>query len=186
MSKSEPPVPDLKSLLREASRPHASVTVPLKQGLAEQIRQAEAELEQMGVDALTGRSRRAASASPVRAKAKEIEALRAEMEASALTFHFEPLTEPERDQIRQDMAGRDNADEANLRATAIMCRKVTGPDGTEYPDKMTWTDFRDLRDTLGVAIYDATIEAAANRASGAGGWSVPFSSAASRILATAT
>lgn len=184
MSKSEPPVPDLKSLLREASRPHASVTVPLKQGLAEQIRQAEAELEQLGVDALTGRSRRAASASPVREKAKQIEALRAEMEASALTFHFEAPSEKAIDRVRQDMEGRDNPVELDLRYTAAACVRVTGPDGAEFPDRMTWQDFRDLREALGEPVYLATVKATSDRVFQPE-WSVPFSSAASRILATA-
>jgi hypothetical protein len=124
------------------------------------------------------------SKSPVKEKAEEIEALRAEMAASALTFHFEALTDPDRERIRKDMGGRDEPDEVNLRATAVMCRRVVAADGTEFPSSLSWTDFRDLRDRLGVAVYEATIDDAANRASGAAGWSVPFSSAASLILGT--
>ena len=174
-------VPDLRSLLREASPPSAKCTVPLKQGLAEQIRQAEAELERLAADS---QPRRMGSASPIKEKAQEIVALQEEMAASALTFHFSALSEPEREQIRTDMGGRDNDDELNLRAIAAMCRKVITADGAEYGDRLEWTDFRDLRESLGATIFDMTIDAAANRASGAGGWSVPFSSAASRILAT--
>lgn len=180
--KPESDVPDLRSLLREASRPSASVTVPLKQGLAAKIAQAEAELSLVADSGV--KPKRAASKSPLTAKAEEVEALRSEMAASALTFHFEAMTEADRDQIRKDMNGRDDGDEINLRATAALCRKVTTADGTEYAERLEWTDFRDLRDNLGAAVYDATIDDAANQASGARGWSVPFSSAASRILAT--
>ena len=182
--KTEAPVPDLKSLLAEASRPAAQVTVPIKQGLAEQIRQAEAEMEQAATAGLTGK--RAASGSPVKAAAERVEALRREMAASALTFHFSALSEAEREQVRQAMGGRDNGDELNMRAIAAMCRKVVTADGQEYAGGLEWTDFRDLRESLGAQVFDATIDEAATRASGAAGWSVPFSSAASRILATGT
>ena len=179
--KTEPPVPDLRSLLAEASRPAASVTVPLNQGLREQIRQAEADLHEIAKDAP---AKRMGAASPVKAKAQEIQALRDRMAASEMTFHFEALTHKQQDRIRQEMGGRDNRDEMNLRAIAAMCTKVTGPDGHEFPERMRWEDFRDLRESLGNAIFDATIDDAANRASGAEGWSVPFSSAASLILGT--
>lgn len=107
------------------------------------------------------------------------------MAASALTFTFEALTHSERDQIRQDMRGRDNPDEMNLRAVAAMCRKVTGPDGAVYADTMTWEDFSALRDAIGVHTFALTVDAAADRAAG-GQWSVPFSRSASHILETAT
>lgn len=175
-------VPDLRSLLAEASPPSSSVTVPLKQGLAEKIRQAEDDLAKISQ---SSPAKRMGAKSPLRAKAEEIEALRAEMESSALTFYFEALTEDDRESIRKGMAGRDNPDELNLRAIAAMCRKVTTADGTEFPDRMTWEDFRDLRDRLGAQVFDLTIDAAATRASG-GDWSVPFSQAASLILGTAT
>lgn len=182
MTDEKPDAPDLRSLLREASPPHAEVTVPLKQGLAEQIRQAEADLEKIAADAP---AKRMGAKSPVKAKAEKIAELQAEMAGSALTFHFSAWTDAEREQIRQDMAGRDDDDELNLRTTAAMCRRVVAADGTEFPDRMSWTDFRDLRATLGGYVYEATIDAACTRASGVRGWSVPFSSAASRILGTA-
>ena len=181
--KTTPPVPDLRSLLAEASRPSASCTVPIKQGLAEQIRRAEADMERVAAEGLT-KPKRAAGKSPLKEAAERVEALRAEMAASSLTFHFEALTEAARDQVRKDMNGRDNDDEMNLRAIAALCVRVTGPDGTEFPDRMTWEDFRDLRERIGAHVFEATIDDAASRASGAAGWSVPFSSAASRILAT--
>lgn len=176
----KPEVPDLRSLLAEASPPSSTVTVPLKQGLAEKIRQAETDLAEM---VESSPPKRMGSKSPVKVKAEEIEALRAEMTASALTFHFEALTESDRDQIRKDMKGRDEPDEVNLRAIAVMCRRVTTSTGDEFPDRMTWTDFRDLRDRLGAQVFDLTIDAAATRASG-GDWSVPFSQTASLILGT--
>lgn len=182
MSDSVPDIPDLRALLAEASRPTATVTVPLKQGLREQIEAAEAELESAAADA---KPTRMGAQSPLRVAAAKVESLRAEMAASALTFTFESLTAGERDQIRQDMRGRDNPDEVNLRAIAAMCRKVTGPDGAAYADAMTWEDFASLRDAVGAQTFDLTIDAAASRAAG-GQWSVPFSRNASHILGTET
>lgn len=180
MSKTEPKIPDLKSRLAEASRPSATVTVPLKQGLREAIENAEAELEQVSADA---KPTRMGAPSPLKAKAEQIEALRAEMAASALTFHFEALTAQEREDIRHAMGGRDNPDEVNLRAIASMCRKVVAADGTEFPDRMGWEDFDALRDRIGAQTFDLTIDAASNQAGG-GDWSVPFSPTASHILGT--
>ena len=176
----ESDVPDLRKLLAEASRPSASVTVPMKQGLAEAIRQAEAELANLAVDAP---KKRMGAGSPLQEKAKRIEALRAEMAASALTFHFEAPTKGQRDQVREDMAGRDNEDELDLRATAAVCSRVVAADGSEFPDALTWQDFQSLRDDLGVQIYDATIKVESDKVWGPQ-WSVPFSSAASLILGT--
>jgi hypothetical protein len=176
--KNESKVPDLRALLAEASRPSATVTVPLKQGLRERIEKAEAELAEIAGDPAPARM---GGKSPLKAKAEEVEALRAEMAASALTFHFEALTAQQREDVRQSMQGRDNPDEVNLRALAAMCVKVTGPDGTEFPDRMTWEDFDALRDQLGAQTFDLTIDDAGNRAGG-GDWSVPFSPSASHIL----
>jgi len=181
MSKTEPQVPDLRAILREASRPSATVTVPLKQGLAERIRQAEAELQAMGTDFTKGR--RMATGSPARAKAKEIEELRAEMAASALTFHFEAPTKAVIDKVREDMGGRDDDEELDYRYTAATCVKVTGPDGVEYPDRLSWEDFKALRESLGEPVYLATIKEASDRVFQRQ-WSVPFSSVASLILET--
>lgn len=178
--KIEPAVPDLRSLLAEASRPSASCTVPLKQGLRERIAAAEAELERIAEDAP---AKRMGAESPLKVKAREVEALRAEMRESSLTFRFEAVTASERDEIRQAMGGRDDPDEINLRVIAAMCREVTTSDGRAFPDRMSWTDFRDLRDKIGVRIFDETIDAASTEAAG-GDWSVPFSSSASLILAT--
>lgn len=181
MSKSEKnAVPDLQSMLAEASRASAQVTVPLKQGLREAIEKAEAELEEIAADA---KPTRMGAKSPLAEKAAEVEALRAEMAASALTFHFDAMTAQERVDIRHGMQGRDNPDEFNLRAIAAMCRKVVAADGTEFPDRMTWQDFDALRDKIGAYAFDLTIDAAANRAGG-GDWSVPFSPNASHILGT--
>jgi hypothetical protein len=182
VSESISDVPDLRSLLAEASPASASVTVPLKQGLREAFMAAEAELEAAAVD---GKPRRMSASSPLKVAAEKVEAIRAEMAASALTFHFGPLTYEERDQIRQDMRGRDNDDETNLRAIAAMCRRVVAADGREFSERMTWEDFRLVRDRLGAKVFDDTIDDAANRVSG-GQWSVPFSPAASHILGTET
>ncbi len=178
--KVDPPVPDLRSLLAEASRPAASVTVPLKQGHRKRITALEAELVQIAEDAPR---KRMGAESPTKAKAREIETLRDEMRASSLTFRFEAMTADERDQLRKDMGGRDDPDELNLRVIAFMCREVLTVDGQAFPDRMTWKDFSDLRDKIGVRVFEETIDAAATEAAG-GDWSVPFSSAASLILAT--
>lgn len=176
------PVADLKSLLAEASRPSALVTVAIKQGLREQIMHAEADLESAVQSPAPGK--RMAAKSPLQIAAERVKVLEDEMAASALTFRFEALTVAQRDEIRQAMQGRDNPDEMNLRAIAAMCVEVTGPDGVVFSERMTWEDFRGLRDTLGAHIFEQTIDAAADRAAG-GQWSVPFSSAASHILSTA-
>jgi len=178
--KIEPTVPDLRRLLAEASRPAASCTVPLKQGHRTRIAELEAELEQIATDAP---SKRMGAESPLKVKAREIEALREEMRASSLTFEFSAMSSAERDSIREAMGGRDEPDEINLRAIAAMCRKVSTADGAPFPDGMGWADFRDLREALGVRIFEDTIDAAATEASG-GDWSIPFSSNASLILAT--
>ena len=177
--KTEPPVPDLRSLLAEATPPAASCTVPLKQALAERITALEAELE----EAAKGPRKRMGAESPLKAKAREIEDVRAEMAASALTFHFEAPGKDAVEKVRKEMGGRDDEDEQDLRWTAASCVKVTGPDGHEFPDRMTWTDFRDLRDRIGEPLYLATIKATSDRVFRRE-WSVPFSSAASLILGT--
>ena len=170
MSTPESEIPDLKSLLVEhASRPTSSVTVPLAQADAELIRRLEAELADIAADA---KSKRMGAASPLKAKAQEIEAARAHMTASLVTFRFEAMTPEARDQIRKDMAGRDEPDERDLRILAAMC----------VSPKATWEDFRDMRETLGVAVFD-DLDQASNRAAGVP--DVPFSSAASHILGTA-
>lgn len=166
----EPDVPDLRTLLREkATRPTATVTVPLDQAAAEEIRRLESELADIAADAPPGRM---GAKSPLKAKAQEIETARERMAASLVTFRFEALTHSEREQIREDMGGRDDPDEVNLRALAAMCRE---------PKDATWEDFRDIRETLGARIFDL-IDDAATRASGE--LSVPFSHAASLILGT--
>jgi hypothetical protein len=168
---SEPEVPDLRSLLAEASRPAQSITIPLNQGLAAEIRALEAELAQTAEDAPR---KRMGAASPLKELAQRIEALREQMRASEVTFRFEALSHEARNKIREDMQGRDEPDELNLRAIAAMC--VT-------PAGVTWETLRELRDKVGANIFDL-IDDAASRASGVN-WSVPFSSAASHILGTA-
>lgn len=167
----EPEVPDLRSLLAEASRPAESVTIPLNQGLAAEIRALEAELLSTAEDAPR---KRMGSATPLKDIAQQIEAKREQMRASEVTFRFEALTHEQRDQIRKDMQGRDDPDEINLRAMAAMCVAPAG---------VTYESLRELRDKVGARVFDE-LDAASDRASGAQ-WSVPFSSAASHILGTA-
>jgi len=164
-------VPDLKSLLNEPDEPPtAHCTVPLRQGLRAQIEDLENELAQ----AAEGAPKRMGAASPLKELAERIEALREQMKASEVTFRFRALSYEDREQIRVDMRGRDDADEINLRAIAAMCFEPAG---------LNHGDFRKIRTKLGVNIFEQTIDEAATKASG-GDWSVPFSFAASHILGT--
>lgn len=178
-----PDIADLRAFLAEATPPSVTATLPLKQHLREQISQLEEQFAQVGDAA--GKKRRMASSSPALDLARQIKALQDEMAASSLTFHFTALTAAERDTIRTDMNGRDDQDEAGLRITAAMCRKVLTADGTEYAGQLKWTDLRDLRDQVGVAVYEAAIDAPTNTLVG-GPWSVPFSLAVSLIPSTLT
>ena len=163
---------DLKSLLAEhATRPTSSVTIPLNQAIRAEVERLEAELAAIPED---GKPRQAALPPPPGVKAREIEAARERMRASEVTFTFRALTYAQREQVRVDMQGRDNQDETNLRVLAAMCVSPAS----------TWEDFRDLRDAVGVVVFDA-VDAAATRAAGVD-WSVPFSRPASLILSTAT
>lgn len=164
-------IPDLRSLLAEASRPSSSVTIPLNQGLRAEIEALEAQLAEAAEGALT--KRRMGSPSPVEGVAREIEAKREQMRASEVTFRFEAMTQEQREQVRKDMRGRDNPDEVNLRCIAAMCVAPAG---------VTYESLVELRDKVGARVFDE-IDAAAERASGAQ-WSVPFSLSASHILGT--
>lgn len=159
---------DLRQLLTEkASRPAASVSVPLAQGIRKEITDLE---EQISSAAAHPRRMGKSSAKGLAERIRELEQRAAD---SVVTFRFEALTHAQREEIRVAMGGRDDPDEVNLRAIAAMC--VT--------PACTWEDLRDLRDAIGVRIFEETIDAAATRASG-GDWSVPFSLAASAILET--
>lgn len=164
---------DLKTLLAEhATSPTASITIPLNQALRAEVDRLEAALADIPDDT---KPRRASMPSPLVVKAREIEEVREKMRSSEVTFTFRALTHEQREQIRIDMHGRDNPDEVNLRALAAMC---------VAPEDASWEDFRDLRDKLGVQVFDV-IDATATRAAGAD-WSVPFSRSASLILETET
>lgn len=164
---------DLKTLLAEhATSPTASIKIPLNQALRAEVDRLEAELAEIPEGA---KPKRASMPSPLVVKAREIEEVREKMRSSEVTFTFRALTHEQREQIRIDMHGRDNPDEVNLRALAAMC---------VAPEDASWEDFRDLRDKLGVQVFDV-IDATATRAAGAD-WSVPFSRSASLILETET
>ena len=166
-------VPDLRSLLAEATPPTSSCTVPLKQGLRAEIERLEAELAEIAADAPR---KRMGAESPLKVKAREIEALREQMRASEVTFRFQAPTADQRDKVRREMGGRDNPDELDLRATAAVCVEPAG---------VTFETLRDLRDKIGVQIYEATIKDASDKVWGRE-WSVPFSLSASHILGTET
>ena len=166
-------VPDLQSLLNEPDEPPTSwCKVPLRQGLRAQIEDLERELAEKAAD--ESAPKRMGGPSPLKEIAERIEALREQMRESEVTFRFQALTYEQREQIRVDMRGRDDADEINLRAIAAMCVEPAG---------LNHGDFRKIRTKLGVNIFEQTIDEAATKASG-GDWSVPFSFAASHILGT--
>lgn len=178
---SDKTIPDLRTLLAEATKPAALCTVPLKQGLRAQIAALEDELTAGASSVIDGRL---TGGDPLKATAQRIAALRQEMQASALTFHFEAPDAEDTEKARMDMGGRDDEDEYDLRLTAATCAKVTGPDGQEFPTRMTWEDFKALRKSIGEPIYLATIKAKSDEVFRRE-WSVPFSLAASHILGTA-
>lgn len=181
MSDIEPEVPDLRSLLESASRPFASVTVPLNQALRAQIEAAEADLAKIAEDAP---AKRMGAASPLKEKAREIEDLRQQLAASALTFEFEAPTKDAIDDVREALGGRQDEDEFDLRLTAASCARVKDAQGREFPDRLSWEDFKGLRDRLGTVLYEASIKDASDKVYRRD-WSVPFSFAASHILGTA-
>lgn len=100
--------------------------------------------------------------------------------STVLTFHFKAPTHADREQVRLDMGGRDNEEEMDLRATAAVLDRVTLPSGEDDDTALSWEDFRDLRDSIGVPTYDATIKIQSDSV-WSPQWSVPFSSAASPI-----
>jgi hypothetical protein len=102
-----------------------------------------------------------------------------------VTFHFHAPTFDEREGVWQSMDGRDDPNELDLRATAAVLHRVTMPDGSEGDASLTWEDFRDLRDRIGVPTYEATIKRASDSV-WSPQWSVPFSSSASPTLETET
>lgn len=102
-----------------------------------------------------------------------------------LVFHFKAPTYDQREDVRVSMEGRDNPDEMDLRATAAVLEKTILPDGTDDDTKLTWEDFRTLRDSIGVPTYDATIKAKSDSV-WSPQWSIPFSSTPSPTLETAT
>lgn len=175
-------VPDLAALLREKmTRATTAVSVPLAQDAAIKLEELEAKIEQTAADEDRA-DRRMSSKSPLVDLAKEADELRKSIEASVVTFRFEPYDEDSREQVRQAMRGRDDSDELNLRAIAAMCVEVVDHEGNATPSTLDWEYFRDLRKTLGARMFDR-IEQATERVSG-GSWSVPFSPNASLILAT--
>ena len=168
-----PDVPDLRTLLAEASRPWAEVTVPLNQALRAQIEALEVELSSIAADAPR---KRMGAESPLTVKAREIQTLRDQMKASEVRFRFEAPTYEQREKVRVDMRGRDDADELDLRTIAAVCT---------HPAGVTLDTLRELRAKIGVRIFDETVKASADSVWG-GDWSIPFSSAASLILGTET
>lgn len=175
-------VPDLASLLREKmSKATTAISIPLAQGAAIELEELDAKIDAIAAEELEG-DRRMSSKSPLVDLAKQADELRKKVEASVVTFRFEPYDEDERDAVRQAMSGRDDPDELNLRAVAAMCVEVIDHEGTGTPSTLDWEYFRDLRKTVGARMFDQ-VDRATDRVSG-GTWSVPFSPNASLILAT--
>ena len=113
------------------------------------------------------------TATPVRqALAERIEALRDEMNASKIGFKFQAIPEAEASDLRAAQPGDDELSSA-YRCIAAQC--VT-------PGNLTADDIRALASALGEGYFVQTILTTANSAQQGLGVTVPFSSAASRVL----
>lgn len=172
----EAPV-DLRALIKaKATRASESVTIFLDQAAAAEVRDLERDLQ-----ALAAEKPLQISQKPGKDIARKIEAARARMAESAVTFRFRALDRPQAAEVHEVMDGRDDIDEYTLRVHAAMC---------VAPEGVTWEVLKELRDGIpgesegiGAALYSQTIEAAADRA-GVGELTVPFSLSASSILST--
>lgn len=122
--------------------------------------------------------------SPALALAEELEAARAEMLASMLTFTFRGMRPGEMEKIKAtvgDVEETDGTGEVDYRLLEALCVKPTG---------LTWEDFRTLhvgdpeRGIEGLGTYFMrTIMRTANAAIEGGGVDVPFSPASSALIA---
>lgn len=166
---------DIESWLAGTNRFTKSVDVYGKPGLVDDIDRLEAELR----TAPTFIDDRLSSKPRAVQIAEQIEAKRAEMEASKVTFRFETLPGSALSKIRDDMGDSEDDDELGMRIIAAMCVEPKG---------MTWEHFRALRDGgdgfpgIGVEYFDATIAETVGQVRSGRDVSVPFSLNASHIL----
>lgn len=107
--------------------------------------------------------------------AQRIEALRAQMMASALRFRFRGLRNGELEEVKAETSTTD-ADTIGELDYRIMARQCVEPAG------LAWEDFRDLHTSLG-AYFGRTLMKTALEAVNGGGVDVPFSSASSALTA---
>ena len=167
----------LREILRDhkVTRPTETVTIPLDQAAARDIRRLEAELH-----ALAAADPNAAAGAKGKALARKAQAASKKMAESEVEFTFRGLSSAEASEVIEAMGDRTDADEYNLRIYAAMCTE---------PADVTWEDMRALRDGdsdsdvegIGGALFTATVVAACDQIAD-GELTVPFSSIASRIL----
>ena len=157
----DPATFDVEAWLSGATRVTKYVDVYGKPGL------------QADIDELDSRLRRETDEQEQSALAERIESLRAEMEASRIGFRFQAITEARASDLREqrDEDGDDDLAGA-YRCLAAQCLNPA----------LTAEQMRRLCDALGEGYFSQTVLAAANAAQQGLGVTVPFSSAASRVL----
>lgn len=112
--------------------------------------------------------------------ARKIEALRAEMHASAVRFRFRGLRNGELEELKAEMGREDDApDGIGELDYRMLERQCVAPAG------VTWEDFRTLHTNFG-AYFGRTILKTAGDAASGGGVDVPFSSASSALTASSS
>ena len=172
-------IPDLATLLREkATKAQTAVSIPLDQEACTRIPEMEARM--LALLESPGDVRMGQKPAHVQL-AREIEELQRRAAESVVTFTFGPVDDKTRSAVREAMGGRDDQDELNLRILAAQVTSVADHEGNVLPGTLDWTYFRDLRDEIGVRMFQR-IEVTSDGADGS--WSVPFSANASRILET--
>lgn len=155
---------DVDAWAEGATRVTHSVDVYGKPSLATEIKALDVRL-------------RAADGADAVALAEQIEAKRAEMEASLRTFVFQSLSPKEIDAVTEAMKGRTGEDadyEEGMRFIAAQCIEPKG---------VTWETLAKMHDRLG-GYFNTTVVRAARLARDGVEVTVPFSLNASHILAT--
>ena len=128
---------------------------------------------QAEIDELDSRLQRPVDERQAAEMAGQIEALRAEMEASRVGFKFTAIPEAEAAALREQRDGEDDHLLGAFRCLAAQCLLPAG---------MTADRMRRLCDAVGEGYFAQTVLATANAAQQGLGVTVPFSSAASRVL----
>lgn len=168
-----------KWLAKGNARVIKRVEVCLAAGLEAEIRDLDAAIVAAKGAKIGLVDERLATVGPdLRGMAERAEALRAEMQESMTVFKFVGLKADRFEAIRAESSkgedGEPNGEEVGYRILAAQCIEPAG---------MTWEDMKALADAIGDEAFINKIHRTAQAAS-AGVVDIPFSSAASAILAT--